>query len=70
MLWSTVMSTLQNLKYISEGLANNDCKTVPEWLRQLSDTYGVDYTTVKQMALALGPSELFDGLVSSIQDLA
>ena len=64
------MSTLQNLKYISEGLANNDCKTVPEWLRYLADTYGVDYTTVKQMALALGPSELFDGLVSSIQDLA
>ena len=64
------MSTLQNLKYISEGLANNDCKTVLEWLRQLSDTYGVDYTTVKQMALVLGPSELFDGLVSSIQDLA
>ena len=35
----------------------------------LADTYGVDYTTVKQMALALGPSELFDGLVLSIQDL-
>jgi len=64
------MSTLQNVKYISEGLANNDCKTVREWLHQLSDTYGVDYTTVKQIALVLGPSELFDGLVSSIQDLS
>ena len=64
------MTTLQNHKYIQKGLANNDCKTVSEWLHQLSDTYGVSYAIVKQTALALGPSELFDGLVSSIQDLS
>jgi len=64
------MSALKTHEYIQNGLANNDCKTVPEWLRQLSETYGVEYTTVKQMALVLGTSELFDGLVSSIQDLA
>ena len=62
------MSALNNLKYISNGLANNDCNTVPEWLRQLSDTYDVPYQDVKQLALVLGPSELFDGLVVEVQD--
>jgi len=63
------MSTSKNHEYIQKGLANNDCQTVPEWLDYLSVLYNVEYGTVKQMALALGPSELFDGLVSSIQDL-
>ena len=54
--------------YIATGLANNDCTSLAEWLHQLSDTYGVEYNTVKQMALALGPDELFDGLVSTIRD--
>jgi hypothetical protein len=64
------MSALKTHEYIQNGLANNDCKTVPEWLHYLADTYGVSYAIVEQSAFALGPSELFDGLVSSIQDLA
>ena len=54
--------------YIATGLANNDCTSLAEWLHHLSDFYNVDYITVEEIALALGPDELFDGLVSTIRD--
>jgi len=55
--------------YIQQGLANNDCDTITQWLDFLSVLYDVPFDQVKMMAQVVGPSELFDGLVSSLQDL-
>ena len=41
-----------------------------EHLRELSDTYGVEFHVVKQIAAMLGEEEDYDGLVSTIEDIA
>lgn len=40
------------------------------YLADLADTIGVDIRTVEIMADLLGPSEDFDGLVTSLEDYA
>lgn len=40
------------------------------YLADLADTTGVDIRTVEIMADLLGPSEDFDGLVTSLEDYA
>ena len=55
-------------QYIKNGLANNNCETMKEWLVHLSDTYDVDIRDVIMLARVLGPSEVFDGLVVEVQD--
>lgn len=40
------------------------------YLADLADTIGVDMHTVEIMADLLGPSEDFDGLVTSLEDYA
>ena len=39
-----------------------------DYLMSLAEDYGIDFGTVKMMADLLGPSEDFDGLVTSLQD--
>lgn len=41
-----------------------------EYLEMLSDDYGVDIDIVHAMADVLGPTEDFDGLVTSLEDMA
>lgn len=50
------------------GLEANGCITVADWLHELAAQNGVPYQEVKALALLLGPGELFDGLVSAVQD--
>lgn len=45
-------------------------ETRAEYLRDLADTMGVDFRTVAIMADLLGPTEDFDGLVTSLEDYA
>ena len=52
-------------RYQEDGYANRK-----EYLISLADEYGVDVDTVFTLASVLGPSEDFDGLVSTIQDHA
>ena len=39
-----------------------------DYLKSLAEDYSVDLGTVKMFADLLGPSEDFDGLVTSLQD--
>jgi len=41
-----------------------------EHFRELSETYGVELTLVHQLAAMLGEEEDYDGLVSTVEDLA
>jgi len=50
--------------YTDEGYENRK-----DYLNSLADEYGIDKQTVYQLASMLGPSEDFDGLVSSLEDL-
>ena len=40
-----------------------------DYLRDLSETYGIELQTVFALADILGPTEDFDGLVTSLEDL-
>lgn len=41
-----------------------------DYLRNLAEDHGVDYAMVDALADLLGPSEDFDGLVSTVEDMA
>ena len=41
-----------------------------DYLNYLSDEYGVDIDSVNALARLLGPSEDFDGLISSLDDFS
>ncbi|USK62289.1 hypothetical protein [Peribacillus asahii] len=47
----------------------NGYKNRQEYLQNLSEEHGVDFVIVQELAALLGPSEDFDGLVSSLEDL-
>lgn len=49
--------------YQENGYANR-----AEYLRSMSDEYGIDLATVHALANALGPQEDFDGLVVALED--
>lgn len=51
--------------YQEHGFANRRA-----YLADLADTLGVDIRTVEILADLLGPSEDFDGLVTSLEDYA
>jgi hypothetical protein len=51
--------------YLEYGAENR-----AEYLEMLSDDYGVDIDIVHAMADVLGPMEDFDGLVTSLEDMA
>lgn len=41
-----------------------------DYLRGLSEDYGVSFSTVTALANILGPNEDFDGLVSAVRNYA
>ena len=51
-----------------EALKENGYNSLEEYLQDLSDEYNVPYSVVVSLYNCLGESELFDGLVSAVQD--
>jgi len=49
--------------YQEHGFNNRE-----DYLKDLAEDYGMDYSTVKFLADLLGESEDFDGLISSLED--
>jgi hypothetical protein len=47
---------------------DNGYKNRTDYLKSLSEEYGIKLSTVKAMASMLGPDEDFDGLVSELED--
>ena len=44
-------------------------ETRKEYLKMLSDMYGIDLETVNYLAELLGENEDFDGLVTTLEDM-
>lgn len=40
-----------------------------DYLKHLASEYGIDYTTVAELSIFLGPSEDFDGLLNALDDI-
>jgi hypothetical protein len=51
-----------------EVLKENGYNSLEEYLQDLADEYGVPLYVVKEIYMLYGESELFDGLVSAVQD--
>jgi hypothetical protein len=51
--------------YKENGFANRG-----DYLRSLSDDFGVDYDIITELADILGPDEDFDGLVVQLEDFS
>ena len=51
-----------------EALQDNGFDTLDDFLQDLSDQYGVPTDVIYSLYDLLGESELFDGLVSAVQD--
>jgi hypothetical protein len=74
----TEMNTLTSFRAIeAQEIASNlenyleyGAETRAEYLAMLSEDYGVDLDIVHAMADVLGPNEDFDGLVTSLEDMA
>lgn len=49
-------------------LKENGYGNIKEYLHDLADEYDVSYSVVVSLYQLLGESELFDGLVSAVQD--
>ena len=49
-------------------LKENGYNSLKEYLQDLSDEYNVPLFVVKELYMLYGESELFDGLVSAVQD--
>ena len=53
-----------------ESYLEHGVETRAEYLEMLADDYGIDLDIVHAMADVLGPMEDFDGLVTSLEDIA
>ena len=51
-----------------KALRENGYNSLKEYLQDLADEYDVPYSVVVSLHNCLGESELFDGLVSAVQD--
>lgn len=51
-----------------QALKENGYDNIKEYLHDLADEYDVPYSVVVSLYQLLGESELFDGLVSAVQD--
>ena len=49
--------------YIDNGYKNRT-----DYLKQVGDEYGADYSTVLELSSVLGPDEDFDGLINALED--
>lgn len=50
--------TLQDMGYGS----------LKEYLQAMADEYGLEYELVKELALLMGKDEMFDGLLTALED--
>lgn len=53
---------------VKQALENNGYSSKEEYLQELAEENGLDIETVYMVADLLGDSELFDGLVTALQD--
>ena len=53
-----------------EGYLEHGAENRAEYLAMLSEDFDVDLDTVHALADVLGPMEDFDGLVTSLEDMA
>lgn len=53
-----------------ESYLEYGAETRAEYLEMLSEDFGIDLDIVHAMADVLGPMEDFDGLVTSLEDMA
>jgi len=51
-----------------KALRENGYNSLKEYLKDLADEYDVPYSVVVSLYSCLGESELFDGLISAVQD--
>lgn len=51
-----------------EVLRENGYNSLKEYLQDLANEYDVPYSVVVSLYNCLGESELFDGLISAVQD--
>lgn len=54
---------------MSNVYTKNGYKNRKDYLKSLAKEYGVDYATVYELAMLLGESEDFDGLISALDDV-
>lgn len=52
----------------TQALQNNGFDSLEDYLQDLSEQYGVPKDVVTSLCDLLGETELFDGLVSAVQD--
>lgn len=50
--------------YTDNGYSNRK-----DYLRQVSENYGIEYYTLLELAELMGETEDFDGLISTIEDM-
>lgn len=47
---------------------NTEYDSREDYIRDMAECHGIDYTTAEMLADLLGDEELFDGFVSSLED--
>ena len=61
--------TLDEKLFNESVYTENGFKDRNDYLNSLADDYGIDISTVKELASILGPSEDFDALVTELEDM-
>lgn len=51
-----------------QALQDNGYDSLKEYLQDMADEYGLSYELVKQLAQLMGEDELFDGLITALED--
>ena len=51
-----------------QALQDNGYDSLKEYLQDMADEYGLEYEFVRQLASIMGEGELFDGLVTALED--
>lgn len=59
---------MQISDYTKQHIEEEGYESLDEYLRQLSDDFGIPLSHVVQLAELLGEDELFDGLVVACED--
>ena len=49
---------------------NEEYETREDYIRDMAESVGVDYQTALMLADLLGDEELYDGFVTSLEDMA
>jgi hypothetical protein len=65
----TNMNEMSTDDYIKNGLKNHDCKDLNEYFQSLAEEYGLPISQVREIADLVGNGDLFDGLISILEDM-